>query len=248
MNRFVICCLLFCLFLFLISCFDDKGTEPKEPYIRGRAYFSNASTHNGILVRIIQTGDSTYTDSYGHYRFDSPASDTCTVVASYESHISNHYVVIDAIDSRRCVPDLVLDEWPCTPRDSIPEDYPIGVRFKDGPGFVFNIYESSIGDSLFISAYEYYQPPNIQMYPVDTYDLWVISSLGDSEILPVYEYLGSIPEIWSFGYIIDSAGSEIPHEQNDIVEIEPSGGWVLALYLSYWMDIYVCHSHRMITE
>jgi hypothetical protein len=70
--------------------------------------------------------------------------------------------------------------------------------------------------------------------------------LGDSDVKS-YDYIpGGIPEIWQFGYIIDSAPSDIPTMNNGIVEIEPSGGWVVALYLSYWLDIYVCKSHQVL--
>lgn len=98
---------------------------------------------------------------------------------------------------------------------------------------------------MFVVGFEYYLPPlkySIRLVADDYFDLVVISSLGDMEKVPIYEVLGSIPEIARVGYIVRSRGAAIPTRSNGVVEIEPSGGWVTAMYHSHWLGRYVCRS------
>lgn len=237
--------------LAISSCADEKCTNPpnERAYIYGYAYLDGAETYSDILVRIIQTGDSTYTDVSGRYQFSLQSPDTYTVVASYPEY-SPSFTVIHLIDNQPYQgSDLELYLLGCYPRDSLPDGYPLGVSFTEDISFAWNPDYYFIGDSLFIVGFEYFQPPFssvIKKINNHDFDLIVISSLGDIEKTPVFRQLGSIPEVWQYGYIVGSALSTIPSPYNGIIEIEPSGGCVIAMYHSYWLKMYVCNSIGMV--
>ena len=229
---------------------NDDLSSPRrlEPCIFGYAFLDNAETHEGIFIRIIQTGDSTFTNANGRYQFSQLEPDTYTVVATYDEYEPAFAIIYFAGIHNYKIQDLQLSRLSCTPKDSLPYGYPLGVRFCEDISFVESATSYFAGDSLFISAWEYYLPPfqkiNETTY-TDTYDVLLISSLGDKEVKHVDRYLGSIPEIWRFGYIIDSSPLTKPKNYNGVIEIEPSGGWVIAMYQSYWLKKFICKSIEM---
>ena len=214
----------------------------------GYALLDSAMNHDGITIRLIQTTDSTFTDVRGYYEFRSLQPDTYTVVATYDGYEPSFSITNYTGSEDYRVSDLQLNSLPCTPRDSFPNGYPIGVHFCTDISFWYITDHSFISDSLFIGAWEYSLSPfrKIKEYSrVDTYDIMLISSLGDKEVKHVDIYLGSIPEIWNFGYIIDTVASERPLLYNGVIEIESTGGWVIAMYQSYWFKKYICKSLEM---
>jgi hypothetical protein len=232
----------------VISCGDDDLTEPCDAYISGNIYFPDSTVAGNVTVRLIQEDISTTTNQYGRYSLERPDIDTCTIVVSYEGYQFD-YVLIDPHQIGCSQIDFYLEELPnCPPKNQLPPDYPLGVYFYI-PYFMDHKRETVIGDSLWISAYEWFQPPpSIECYtPNDvTHEVLIFSSLGDSEIKDYDELRPGIPEIWSFAYIIDTQASSIPYPNNGIVEVEPSGGNVYAYYRSHWLDVYVCYPHKMI--
>ncbi len=232
----------------VISCGEDDLTEPCDAYISGDVYFPDSTIAANVTVRLIQEEFSTTTNRYGRYSLEKPDIDTCTIVVSYEGYKFD-YVLLDPHQIGCSRIDFYLEELPrCTPKSEFPPDFPLGVYFKT-PAFMNPKYETIIGDSLWIKAYEGSgSPGNVVSNTIYAYsdDVWIISSLGDSEIKEVDEYPGVIPEIWSYGYIIDTQASSIPYPNNGIVEVEPFGGNVYAYYKSYWFEVYVCYPHRMI--
>ena len=237
----------------LISCEKENLYRTKifKPSIFGYAFLDDKENHEGILIRLIQTGDSTYTNVNGRYQFSQIAPDTYTVVATYEEYEPAFAITYFTGIHNYKIQDLQLIRLSCTPKDSLPSGYPLGVRFCKDISFVESATSYFAGDTLFISAWEYYLPPlqkNNEGTYTDTYDVLLISSLGDKEVKHVDRYLGSIPEIWRFGYIIGSSPLMMPKNYNGIMEIEPSGGWVIAMYQSYWLKKYVCKSIDMLTK
>lgn len=66
---------LFTLVILFYHC--EKGVEPdNEKCIYGYVYLDSTETVEDILVRIIQTSDSAYTNRYGKYKFSSLEPDT----------------------------------------------------------------------------------------------------------------------------------------------------------------------------
>ena len=150
-------------FLVFLSCENEQSTNPndKEPSIYGSVILDGSQTHDGVLVRIIQTGDS-----------------------------------------------------------------------------------------IFVVGFEYFQPPLLNCIDETSnhdFDLILISSLGDKEKMPICQNLGSVTEVWRYGYIIESAESTIPQPYNGVIEIEPTGGRVIAMYHSYWLNRYICKSIDVIS-
>ena len=231
----------------ILSCSTNDVTKPSEQefYIYGYVFFDSTETTEGILVRLIQSGDSTYTDASGEFRFYNQQPDTYTVVANDDGYDPS-FAVVYYSGNRMCkAPDLELSPMHCTPKDSLPDGYPLGVRFCADISFTVPASLYNIGDSLFIAAWEYYLPPLVNFREgslADVGDVQVISSLGDKEITHIDRVLGSIPEVWRFGYIIDSAASSMPILNNGVIEVETTGGWIIVKYESYWMKVFVCNS------
>jgi|GEM_PF-2708691 len=250
MNNKLILAVSFLSILLLLSCEEDKGTEPVEPedYVYGYAYLDSADSHEGILVRMVQSGDSSYTDATGRFEFPLQQPDTYTVVANCEGYAPDWNKVYIAAYHHCSVPDLNLEPLDCISSDDLPEDYPLGVSFKEDDSFGGAAQFYYIDDTLYVVGFEYFQPPSLEGAAGDhahDFDLVVISSLGDVEKTPIYMVLGGIPERWRYGYVIGTKASYIPHPYDGVVEVEPTGGWVTGMYNSYWVEGYFCRSIEM---
>jgi hypothetical protein len=244
----IVLCLLFLIFL---SCENEKSTNPDNevPYIYGSVILDGSQTHDSVLVRIIQTCDSTHSSTDGTYEFTSLSPGTYTVTASYPEY-SPAFETIHFTGTRSChVPDLILHALHCYPRDSLPEGYPLGVNFKEDISFTWSPDFYVTGDSIFVVGFEYFMPPFVNYMDESNnhdFDLILTSSMGDREKTPIYRNLGSVPEVWRYAYLIESAESTSPQSYNGVIEIEPTGGWIIAMYHSYWLKRYICKSIEVI--
>ena len=235
-----------CLGILVGSCLED-GTvclDRRGATLSGTVYLDSSRTQKGVLVRLIQTSDSTFTDARGHYSFPLKRRSDLTIVASYDSY-EPFFIRMQDCGSCSCeAPDIVLSPVACLPEDSIPAGYPLRVYFCSNVTHR-RVTSYRIGDSLFVVADESSGPPSAHAVSnkVGDYDDMILySSLGDREVTPLYEYLGSVPELWKRAYIIGTAGTTAPERGNGILEVEPSGGWIVAMYHSWWFESYVCGS------
>lgn len=225
----------------------DSSTDPidSKQYVYGYAYLDSSITCSGMLVRIIQTNDSTYTDSNGKYKLFIQEPDTYTVVVSIEGYEPSFAIFSISEIQKYRISDLILNRSPCLSLDSIPPGYPLRVNFWSDDSYTIPVDRYIIGSTLYISAVEYYMPPYVTCASVQNdydQDLIIVSSIGDKEKIPVHRILGSVPSQWRFAYLIESRGSQLPTSYDGIIEVEPSGGQIIAMYQSWWLRRYVCGS------
>ena len=113
---------------FMTSCSNDVANpEEQESYIYGYAFLDSTEATEGILVRLIQSGDSTYTGTNGEFRFYNQQPDTYTVVATYDGYDPSFSVVYFSGNKKCKVPNIELSPMLCTPKDSLPDGYPLVV-------------------------------------------------------------------------------------------------------------------------
>lgn len=225
------------------SCNDNNPVEPIHPYIVGQVHFTDASPASNMEIKILQADTSVFTDEYGVFVYEAPTCDTCNLVVGSFGYVPESRVVHEANISQINLGNIVLESIPCTPRDSLPDGHSIGVTFTSNDAFVEIKYETNIGDLLYIKAWE--EGCSYTDYSAEMFYIWVITSIGDSEFRD-YDYLpGGIFEIWRYGYVMDTKVSIVPIHDNGIVEVGSDGGWIIALYLSVCLDVYVCHSHQL---
>jgi hypothetical protein len=232
--------------LYISSCGESLREAPTPPdhSIYGRAVLEGSGVHDSILVRLIQSGDYTYTDTDGRFSFTEQQPGTLTVVATREGYVPA-YTIAHVEELPHEVPELILPKMPhCTAADSIPPRYIIQVNFWTDASFTGLAGSYTIGDSIFISSYEHFTMSLHGNTPSARYDpdIILLTSLGDQEKHPFDLVLGGIPEADRFGYIIDTAPSVTPMPYNGVLEIEYYGGWVIAVYLPYWLPIYICRN------
>jgi hypothetical protein len=243
-NLIFFACFFFARLMSIYSCDESLRVAPNPPenIIYGRAVLEGSGDHGGILVRLIQSGDYTYTDTGGRFSFTDQQPGTFTVVTTCEGYVPTFAIAyIEELPHE--VPKLILPKMPhCCAADSIPPGYTMAVNFWTDVSFTVLASSYTVGDSIFISSYELFSKSlHVNAAPAQYEpNIVLLSSLGDKEIQPFDRVLGGIPEASRFGYIIDTAPSVTPLPYNGVLEIEKDGGRVTAVYLPYWLRLYIC--------